>query len=101
MLQHGRKYAIRGSKIIVESCQILLTLRLSVKRLRRFDLPSACSADLIKHISEWCLQIFYIISPLPEIGLNIVPTLVELLVCREGACDENHGINEMYNCICS
>ena len=39
--QNSREYVIRGSKIHIESDQILLTLELSVKRLRRFDLPSA------------------------------------------------------------
>ena len=38
---YSREYGIHGSKIHIESGEILLTLELRVKRLRRFDLPPA------------------------------------------------------------
>ena len=37
----SREYVIQGSKIHIESGKILLTLEVSVNRLRRFALPSA------------------------------------------------------------
>ena len=41
MVLDCREYVIHGSKIHIESGKILLTLELRVKRLRRFDLPTA------------------------------------------------------------
>ena len=49
---YSREYVIHGSKIYIESGQILLTLELRVKRLRRFDLPSADLAHTMIRVGD-------------------------------------------------